>query len=278
MQIFNNKMRTPIMIGVFLVVIFLILAAGSCSKFRTIERIEETRELMGTYVSITVFSDEETGNKAIDSAFDRMEEIIDMGVQVVILGTGEKKIEKQLRQLARKFKGEVVCEIRYDEKLAHLIYAGADGLLIPSKYEPCGLIQMIAMKYGTLPVAHAVGGLQDTIKDGETGFLYGDYKSRGLVGAVKRVESVFSDKGEKWEKMVARAMAGLAEDRHVPGPAAELHAFRLRDAGDHHAPDRGVLQLRLPERHGGRLLRFAARPLGGQRSDELSSLPVAVGT
>ena len=77
MQIINSKVRTPIAVGVFLVIVFMLLPLGSC-KFRTIERIEETRELMGTYVSITVFSDEETGNKAIDSAFSRMQEIVDI--------------------------------------------------------------------------------------------------------------------------------------------------------------------------------------------------------
>jgi thiamine biosynthesis lipoprotein len=76
-KIFNSNIRAPIIIGVFLVFILLLLPAGSC-KFRTIERIEETRELMGTYVSMTVFSDEETGTKAIDAAFERMEEIVDI--------------------------------------------------------------------------------------------------------------------------------------------------------------------------------------------------------
>lgn len=77
MKIFNSNIRTPIIIGVFLVFILLLLPSGSC-KFRTIARIEETRELMGTYVSITVFSDEETGTEAIDAAFERMEEIVDI--------------------------------------------------------------------------------------------------------------------------------------------------------------------------------------------------------
>lgn len=77
MKIFDSNIRAPIIIGVFLVFILLLLPAGSC-KFRTIERIEETRELMGTYVSMTVFSDEETGTKAIDAAFERMEEIVDI--------------------------------------------------------------------------------------------------------------------------------------------------------------------------------------------------------
>jgi starch synthase len=135
-----------------------------------------------------------------------IEKLVGLGCQVVVLGTGARRAEKLLRAVGAKHRGSVAAVLKYDEGLAHRIYAGVDGLLIPSRFEPCGLIQMIAMKYGTLPIAHEVGGLRDTIKDGRTGFLYRDYYSRGLVRAVTRAKGVFANTPSQWKKMVRSAM------------------------------------------------------------------------
>jgi starch synthase len=147
------------------------------------------------------------GQKGVRLLVNAMERVVGMGCRVVILGTGNPKIEKQVKKAGDKYKGRVSSNITYDEQLAHEIYAGVDGLLIPSKYEPCGLIQMIGMAYGTLPIAHAVGGLKDTIKDGKTGFLYREDSSRGLVAVVKRAKKIFEQDRKRWEEMVKAAMA-----------------------------------------------------------------------
>jgi starch synthase len=135
-----------------------------------------------------------------------IDEFVRLGLQVVVLGSGARQAERELRNASRKHLGMSTAIIKYDEALAHQIYAGADALLIPSRFEPCGLIQMIAMKYGTLPIAHAVGGLMDTIEDGRTGFLYKDYYSRGLVRAITRAKEVFVNEPSQWQRMVDSAM------------------------------------------------------------------------
>lgn len=135
-----------------------------------------------------------------------IDKLVELGCQFVVLGTGNKKAEKLLREASRKQKGKVASILKYDEALAHQIYAGSDALLIPSRFEPCGLIQMIAMRYGTLPLAHEVGGLRDSIDDGRTGFLYKDYYSKGLVRAIRRAKKVFSEQPQVWSRMVEAAM------------------------------------------------------------------------
>lgn len=135
-----------------------------------------------------------------------IEELVRIGCQIVVLGTGDRRTERVLKTACAKYPGMATAVIKYDEALAHRIYAGADALLIPSRFEPCGLIQLIAMKYGSLPIARAVGGLKDTIEDGRTGFLYHDYYSRGLVRAVRRAKAVYSDKPQHWASMVGQAM------------------------------------------------------------------------
>lgn len=142
------------------------------------------------------------GIKVLAGAVDHL---VMLGFQLIVLGTGHRQVEKQLRGISALRPRTAAAVLRYDEELAHLIYAGADALVIPSRFEPCGLIQMIGMRYGTLPIAHAVGGLVDTIRDGETGFLYKDYDS-GLIEALERAREVLVDRGGKRDHMVRVAM------------------------------------------------------------------------
>ncbi len=112
-------------------------------------------------------------------------------VQVAVLGTGLKPIEESFAALARDFPGQVRAELRFDPRRARQIYAGADLLLIPSRYEPCGLTQMIAQRYGAVPVVRRTGGLADTVVDASrpgqgTGFVFRDYNSPALLKAVRR--------------------------------------------------------------------------------------------
>ena len=110
----------------------------------------------------------------------------------VILGVGDPKWEKKLQDLAAS-RSDISANIVFDEALARLIYSASDFLLVPSRYEPCGLIQMIAMWYGSLPIVRAVGGLKDSVKPGVTGFVFDDYSSEALFSAVEKALKVFDD-------------------------------------------------------------------------------------
>lgn len=132
--------------------------------------------------------------------------------QFVILGTGDPMLEKAFQSLARSNAGHVSYHGRLDEELAHRIYAGADIFLMPSRFEPCGLSQLIAMKYGTLPVVSRVGGLVDTVKgyDGEneetaTGFFIEPFNEKGLCQTLDKVFKTFEDK-KLWLRLIRNAM------------------------------------------------------------------------
>lgn len=125
-------------------------------------------------------------------------------IQFVFLGTGDKTLEQELHQAVSGFKNIQVFT-RYDEALAAKIYAASDLALIPSKFEPCGLVQMIAMRYGTLPVARATGGLKETIIDGVDGFLFDEYDSQAFAGSVTRALMQLSE-NDKMNQMQHQAM------------------------------------------------------------------------
>ena len=130
--------------------------------------------------------------------------------QLIALGTGDLALGSAIRRLTAEFPQLARAEIRYDEALSHRIYAGADILLIPSRYEPCGLAQMIAMRYGCIPIGRATGGLRDTIQDYEqskdsTGFLFTSASSEGLAWALGKALQLYKNQFE-WEKLQRRAM------------------------------------------------------------------------
>jgi len=104
-----------------------------------------------------------------------------------------------------KYKGNISVNIKFDVNLAMKMYMASDFFLMPSKYEPCGLAQMIAMWYGSLPIVHETGGLKDTVKEGETGFLYKEQKAADFDAAIDRAFKVYGDKKE-YERMVETAL------------------------------------------------------------------------
>lgn len=151
--------------------------------------------------------------KGVDLLPVALPAISDPPWQLVILGNGVPEIEKEIRQLETNFPDRVKAEIRYDFNLSRRIYGGADILLIPSRYEPCGLTQMIAMLYGCIPLARDIGGLKDTISDeGEetpqTGFLFEHANDTDLVAALLRSLSVYKQKKE-WRSI---QMNGMSQD------------------------------------------------------------------
>ena len=143
--------------------------------------------------------------KGVDIALDALRIISKLGWQALLLGSGNPEIESTARRLESDFPNRVCAVIRYDGKLSRQIYGGADMLLMPSRYEPCGLAQMIAMRYGAVPVARATGGLRDTIAEGETGFLFTDASPAVMAGALRRALKIYK-KPEIWQKIQRAGM------------------------------------------------------------------------
>jgi starch synthase len=144
--------------------------------------------------------------KGIDLLIDGFNSFSDISMQLIILGTGNKTIEKECKNLEVFFPEKVRALTRYDEVLARRLYSGADMILIPSRYEPCGTTQMIAMRYGCIPVARATGGLKDSIQDGINGFLFDDATSSALAKTIRKAIHVYQNKSGHWNKMQIQAM------------------------------------------------------------------------
>ena len=149
--------------------------------------------------------------KGLDLLVSGVEKVLRLGVSLVILGKGDERYEKKLSDLEKKYGSSFGVKIAFDNQLAHKIEAGADFFLMPSRYEPCGLNQMYSMKYGTIPIGRATGGLDDTIREfnpetGEgNGFKFVDYSVEALIEAVKRALKVYQDKN-LWLKLMRNAM------------------------------------------------------------------------
>lgn len=129
--------------------------------------------------------------KGVDLTIEATESIVRQGGQIVVTGSGDARLEAELANLAKRYPEKVGLKIGYEESLARRIYAGSDFLLMPSRFEPCGLTQMYAQRFGSLPVAHETGGLADTIEDGVTGFLFREPSLAAMLGAVYRSFDVF---------------------------------------------------------------------------------------
>lgn len=138
--------------------------------------------------------------KGFDILSSAMDALFERDLQMVILGVGEREIEEQLRDKAVRYGDKFKLLIKFDERLAHLIYGGSDIFLMPSRYEPCGLGQMIAMRYGTVPVVREVGGLADSVEEFEpstgrgTGFLFREYTPEALCEAIGRALDLYRNK------------------------------------------------------------------------------------
>lgn len=142
--------------------------------------------------------------KGMDLVASSIDELSKMDVQFVFLGAGEDYYQNILECISKKYPDKISSFIKFDNELAHKIYAGCDIFLMPSRYEPCGLGQMISLKYGTLPLVFKTGGLADTIIDGKNGFLFNNYDKKSFLDAVKRAVSIYQKKA-KWNKLVKDA-------------------------------------------------------------------------
>ena len=154
-----------------------------------------------------------TDQKGLDLVNAIFQQMIDGNTQIVVLGTGEKRYEDAFRYYENSNKGTVCAYISYNESLAHQIYAGADALLVPSLFEPCGLTQLIAMRYGTVPIVRETGGLKDTVEpynayeNSGNGFTFDRYEAGLLLDAINRAKTLYFTDRWHWDEMVQRDLA-----------------------------------------------------------------------
>lgn len=154
-----------------------------------------------------------TRQKGMDLVMYALDRILSGGVQVAVLGTGDRDYEDGLRYFQDKYPGTMAARIEFDPALSQRMYAAADMFLMPSKFEPCGLSQIIAMRYGTLPIVRETGGLKDTVIPyneftGEgTGFSFSNFNGDEMGDAVFRAARLFWDNREAWNKLVTQAMS-----------------------------------------------------------------------
>ena len=153
-----------------------------------------------------------TDQKGFDLIAYVTDEMCQDAVEFVVLGTGDEKYENMFRHFAWKYNGKVSANIYYSEPMSHKIYAASDAFLMPSLFEPCGLSQLMSLRYGTLPIVRETGGLKDTVepynefeKTG-TGFSFSNYNAHEMMATVRYAERIYYDKKRDWNKMVERAM------------------------------------------------------------------------
>ncbi|MFR6277806.1 MAG: glycogen synthase, partial [Acutalibacter sp.] len=154
-----------------------------------------------------------TNQKGLDLVSAVIPQVLDGNTQIVVLGTGDKVYEDTFRGYEDAYKGTFSACIQYDESRAHRIYAGADALLVPSRFEPCGLTQLNAMHYGTLPIVRETGGLKDTVEPynvfngGGNGFTFDRYDAGLLLDAINRAKTEYFTSRYHWDEVVQRDMA-----------------------------------------------------------------------
>ena len=154
-----------------------------------------------------------TNQKGLDLVSSIVPQVLDGNTQVVVLGTGDKQYEDTFRYYEDTYRGTFSACIQYDEARAHRIYAGADALLVPSRFEPCGLTQLNAMHYGTIPIVRETGGLKDTVEPYNTftgdgnGFTFDRYEAGLLLDAINRAKTEYFTNRYHWDEVVQRDMA-----------------------------------------------------------------------
>ena len=153
-----------------------------------------------------------TDQKGFDLVSCVMDELCQDAIQIVVLGTGEEQYENMFRHFAWKYPDKVSAQIYYSEPMSHKIYASCDAFLMPSLFEPCGLSQLMSLRYGTVPIVRETGGLKDTVepyneyeKTG-TGFTFANYNAHEMMATVRYAEQIYYDKKRDWNKIAERGM------------------------------------------------------------------------
>lgn len=154
-----------------------------------------------------------TDQKGFDLINYVMDELCQDEIQIVVLGTGEEIYENTFRHFDWKYNNKVSANIFYSEALSHKIYAASDAFLMPSLFEPCGLSQLMALRYGTVPIVRETGGLKDTVESYNefestgTGFSFKNYNAHEMLAAIRYAEHIYYDKKREWNKIIDRGMA-----------------------------------------------------------------------
>lgn len=154
-----------------------------------------------------------TDQKGFDLIAYIMDELCQEDVQIVVLGTGEERYENMFRHFDWKYNKKVSANIYYSDALSHKIYAASDAFLMPSLFEPCGLSQLMSLRYGTIPIVRETGGLKDTVQPYNeyestgTGFSFKNYNAHEMLATIRYAKYIFYQKKREWNKMVDRAMA-----------------------------------------------------------------------
>ena len=154
-----------------------------------------------------------TDQKGFDLIAYIMNELCQDDIQLVVLGTGEERYENMFRHFDWKYSDKVSANIYYSDDLSHKIYASCDAFLMPSLFEPCGLSQLMALRYGTIPIVRETGGLKDTVapyneyESSGTGFSFSNYNAHEMLNTIRYAEQIYYDKKREWNKLVDRAMA-----------------------------------------------------------------------
>ena len=169
-----------------------------------------------------------TGQKGLDLLLDRLPDVIGSGAQLAVLGSGDPGLEAGFTDAAAQHPGRVAAQIGYDEGASHQLVAGSDAILVPSRFEPCGLTQMMAMRYGAVPVVSRVGGLADSVVDanqaalraGVATGLVADASPEGIAAALHRATQLWAEPAS-WGQMVK---AGMATDMGWSLPAKQYEA------------------------------------------------------
>ena len=165
--------------------------------------------LAADYDEMSVIKNKKVNKKALQESLGLD---VDEHTQVVVLGTGDSQYENTFRYYENKYNGNFCAYITYNENVAHNIYAGCDALLVPSRFEPCGLTQLIAMRYGAVPIVRETGGLKDTVQpynvfeNTGNGFTFDRYESRLLYDAINRAKTLYFENRKCWDDMVIRDM------------------------------------------------------------------------
>lgn len=153
-----------------------------------------------------------SGQKGLNLLIDRIDDFLSKDIQFVLLGTGDDYYQDQFRRIAGSYPGKIAAWIGFNGPLAQKIYAGSDMFLMPSRFEPCGLGQIISLRYGTIPIVRATGGLAETITDYDrdnekgNGFSFSNFSSDEMLDAVDRALRVYREKPEEWDKLIVRAL------------------------------------------------------------------------
>ncbi len=192
--------------------------------------LESRFGLLGTGPIVTVIS-RLTHQKGLDLLAESLDELVSLGCRLALLGSGERTLEESLKNASLRHPGRASVVLGYDEPLAHLMQAGGDVILIPSRFEPCGLTQLCALRYGTIPVVSRVGGLNDTIIDANeaalqsgvgTGFQFTGFSRHEFIDAIRRMLEIYNNP-DVWKILVRNAMKSDVSWSRSSGRYAALY-------------------------------------------------------